>query len=36
VYGGDEAAVEAAMKLIEGVDEQVPGIDGVLLPFKCE
>jgi hypothetical protein len=36
VYGGDESAVEAAMKLIEGADEQVPGIDGVLLPVKCE
>lgn len=36
VYGGDESAVEATMKLIEGADEQVPGIDGVLLPVKCE
>ena len=36
VYGGDETAVETAMKLIKGADEQVPGIDGVLLPFKCK
>ena len=36
VYGGDETAVETAMKLIEGADEQVPGIDGVLLPVKCK
>ena len=36
VYGGDEGAVETALKLIEGADEQVPGIDGVLLPVKCK
>lgn len=36
VYGGDESAVEAAMKLIEGSDEQVPGLDGGLLPVTCK
>lgn len=36
VYGGDEAAVEACMKVIQGADEQVPGIDGVLLPITCK
>ncbi|KAK3706464.1 hypothetical protein LTR37_012674 [Vermiconidia calcicola] len=34
VYGGDEKAVETAVKLIDGADEQVPSIDGVLLPIR--
>lgn len=36
VYGGDEKAVSAAMKLIDGSDERVPSIDGVELGFTCE
>jgi len=36
VYGGDEKAVDTAMSLIDGSDEQVPSIEGVPLPIKCE
>ncbi|KAK5172619.1 uncharacterized protein LTR77_002739 [Saxophila tyrrhenica] len=28
VYGGDEKAVDTALKLIDGADEQVPNVDG--------
>lgn len=36
VYGGDQNAVETAVKLIEGSEEQVPSIEGVSLPVKCK
>ena len=36
VYGGDEKAVDTAVSLIEGSDEQVPSIDGQPLPVKCK
>jgi len=35
VYGGDHKAVETAVSIIEGSDEQVPSIEGMLLPVKC-
>ncbi|KAK5120137.1 hypothetical protein LTR85_006618 [Meristemomyces frigidus] len=34
VYGGDQHAVETAVNIIEGSDEQVPNIEGVPLPVK--
>ncbi|THZ01429.1 hypothetical protein D6C95_04127 [Aureobasidium pullulans] len=34
VYGGDDKAVDAALSLIEGSDEQVPSVEGELLPIK--
>ena len=36
VYGGDDTAVETALKLIEGTDELVPGIEEEDLGIKCE
>lgn len=36
MYGGDQKAVETAVNLIEGSDEQAPGIDGVPIPFTCK
>lgn len=36
VYGGDDNAVEAAINLIDGSDEQVLSTEGVPLPIKCE
>ena len=36
VYGGDEKAVETAVKLMEGSDEQASSIEGVSLPIKCK
>ncbi|KAF2213336.1 hypothetical protein CERZMDRAFT_121037 [Cercospora zeae-maydis SCOH1-5] len=30
VYGGDDSAVDAAVNIIEGTEEQVPSIDGTL------
>jgi len=36
VYGGDEKAVDAAEKLIEGADDAVPSVEGTLLSVKCE
>ena len=36
VYGGDQKAVETAVNLIEGSEEQVPSIEGVPLPVKCK
>lgn len=36
VYGGDEKAVDAAEKLIEGADEPVPSVEGTLLSTTCE
>lgn len=36
VYGGDQKAVDTALSLIEGTDEQVTSIEGTLLPVKCE
>lgn len=36
VYGGDDKAVETAVKLIEGAEDQVPSIEGSSLPVKCE
>jgi hypothetical protein len=35
VYGGDQKAVETALNLIEGTEEQVTSIEGTLLPVKC-
>ncbi|KAL1306475.1 hypothetical protein AAFC00_005171 [Neodothiora populina] len=34
VYGGDEKAVDAAEKLIEGADDAVPSVEGQLLSVK--
>ncbi|EMC96326.1 hypothetical protein BAUCODRAFT_33661 [Baudoinia panamericana UAMH 10762] len=34
VYGGDEKAVNTAVSIIDGTDEQVPNTDGTLLPIK--
>lgn len=36
VYGGDEKAVDAAEKLIEGSDDTVPSTEGQQLSIKCE
>jgi hypothetical protein len=36
VYGGDDKAVDAVMNLITGSDEQVPSVEGELLPVKCK
>lgn len=36
VYGGDDKAVDAVMNLIQGSDEQVPSVEGELLPVKCK
>lgn len=36
VYGGDQKAVDTALSLIEGTDEQVTSIEGNLLPVKCK
>lgn len=36
VYGGDQKAVDTAISLIEGTDEQVTSIEGTLLPVKCK
>ena len=35
VYGGDARAVEAAVSIIEGANEQVPSIEGSMLSVKC-
>ena len=35
VYGGDEHAVETAINIIEGVDQMVPDINGILVSLKC-
>lgn len=36
VYGGDDKAVDAAMSLIDGSDEQIPSVEGQLLPVNCK
>lgn len=36
VYGGDQKAVDTAVSIVEGSDEQVPNIEGAPLPIKCE
>lgn len=36
VYGGDEKAVDAAEKLIEGTDDAVLSVEGEILPVKCK
>lgn len=36
VYGGDTRAVETAINIIDGSDEQVPNIEGLPLSTKCE
>jgi hypothetical protein len=36
VYGGNEDAVSAMVKLIEGNDTQVPSTDGELLDVTCK
>lgn len=36
VYGGDELAVETALKVIEGSDDMVPGIEEENSGVKCE
>ena len=36
VYGGDDKAVDAAEKLIEGTDDAVPAVEGTLLDVKCK
>ena len=35
VYGGDQKAVDTALNLIEGTEEQVTSIEGTLLPVRC-
>ena len=35
VYGGDEKAVETAVKIIEGVEEKVPSIEGTETSVSC-
>jgi hypothetical protein len=36
VYGGDNKAVDAALNIIEGSDDQVRDIDGLPLQFSCK
>lgn len=36
VYGGDDKAVDAAEKLINGSDDQVPSVEGTILSVKCK
>lgn len=36
VYGGNEDAVSAMVKLIDGSDSQVPSTDGELLDVTCK
>jgi hypothetical protein len=36
VYGGDEKAVDTAIKLMEGTEDNVPSVEGELLPVKCK
>jgi hypothetical protein len=36
VYGGDDKAVETALKLIEGTDEMVPSVEGPLTSTSCK
>lgn len=36
VYGGDQKAVDTAISLIEGSDEQVPSIEGIPLSVTCK
>ncbi len=36
VYGGDDKAVDTAIKLIDGADEQVPNVEGSLTSVKCK
>lgn len=36
VYGGDHKAVDTAISLIEGSNEQVPSIEGIPLPVTCK
>lgn len=35
VYGGSAEAVTSMLKLIDGVDEKVPGVEGDTLDFTC-
>lgn len=36
VYGGDQTAVDTAVAIIEGSEEEVPNIEGTPLPIKCK
>lgn len=36
VYGGDANAVLACEKLIDGAEEQVPSVEGVLVNYTCK
>lgn len=36
VYGGNEDAVSAMTKLIDGTDDRIPGTDGELLDVTCK
>jgi len=36
VYGGNQDAVSSMIKLIDGVDEKVPGVEGDLLELSCK
>lgn len=36
VYGGNQDAVSSMVKLIDGVDEKVQGVEGDLLDMTCE
>lgn len=36
VYGGDQASVDAALKIVEGSDDKAPGIDGVATTISCK
>lgn len=35
-YGGDQKAVDVAIKLVNGSEEHAPSIDGSTLPVSCE
>lgn len=36
VYGGNQDAVESMLKLINGVDDKVTGVDGQVLNVSCK
>ena len=36
VYGGDPSAVQAIEKLIDGAEENIPGVEGEETHFSCE
>lgn len=36
VYGGNQDAVESMLKLINGADDKVTGVDGQILDVSCK